>query len=118
MPGMRASDGAPPIGDYGLIGNCRSAALISRDGSIDWLCWPRFDSPSLFAGLLDPARGGRFVIRPTVPFRTERRYLPDTNILETTFLTADGACVLRDLMPVAGTLGPTDGPVPEHELLR
>ena len=115
---MRDADRARAIGDYGLIGNCRSAALVSQDGSIDWLCWPRYDSPSIFAALLDPARGGRFVIQPTTPFRSERRYIPDTTILETTFHTADGACVLRDLMPIADSFGPADGPVPEHELLR
>jgi len=112
------ADSVRPIGDYGLIGNCRSASLVSRDGSIDWLCWPRFDSPSLFAALLDPARGGHFAIRPTAPFRSERRYIPDTAILETTFHTADGTCVVRDLMPVADAYGSGGGIVPEHELLR
>src|SRR5918992_5904023 len=91
----------PPIEDYALIGDCRSAALVSRDGSLDWLCWPRFDSPSLFAALLDAERGGRFRLRPTGAFRTERRYLPGTNVLETAFTGSDGAVALRDLMPVA-----------------
>src|SRR3712207_9071189 len=70
----------PPIGDYAAIGDCRSAALISRDGSLDWLCWPRFDSPSLFAALLDSDKGGRFAIRPVGSFSSERRYVGDTNI--------------------------------------
>ena len=115
---MTGADPIPSIGDYGLIGNCRSAALVSRDGSIDWLCWPRYDSPSIFAALVDADHGGRFVIRPTVPFRSEHRYVPDTNVLETTFHTAGGACVVRDLMPISDDLDAVGGPVPEHELLR
>jgi GH15 family glucan-1,4-alpha-glucosidase len=91
----------PPISDYALIGDCRSGALVSRDGSLDWLCWPRFDSPALFAALLDAEHGGRFRIRPTGAFRTERRYLPETNVLHTVFRTSTGTCALRDLMPVA-----------------
>jgi GH15 family glucan-1,4-alpha-glucosidase len=112
------SDGYPPIGDYALIGDCRSAALVSRDGSIDWLCFPRFDSASIFGALLDARRGGRFRIRPTGAFRTERRYLPDTNVLETTFHTPTGAVALRDLMPVASEAEKRAALTPEHEVLR
>lgn len=107
-----------PIGDYAVIGDCRSAALVSRDGSLDWLCWPRFDSPSVFAALLDANRGGRFRIRPTGAFRTERRYLPGTNVLETVFLTPTGRAALRDLMPVASEEAKRSALVPEHEVLR
>ena len=108
----------PPIGDYALIGDCRSGALVGRDGSLDWLCWPRFDSPSIFAALLDTERGGRFQIRPAGPFRTERRYLPDSNVLETVFHTPGGAVALRDLMPVSTEEEKQVALLPEHEILR
>ncbi|MGI8485215.1 MAG: glycoside hydrolase family 15 protein [Thermomicrobiales bacterium] len=107
-----------PIADYALIGDCRGAALVSRDGSLDWLCWPRFDSPSLFAALLDAEHGGRFRIRPTSEFRAERRYLPDTNVLETVFHCPDGIVALRDLMPVTTEAAKRDALVAEHEVLR
>jgi alpha,alpha-trehalase len=88
-----------PIGDYALLSDCRSAALISRDGSVDWLCFPRFDSPSVFCRLLDPA-GGRFAIRPAGEFQTSRRYVDQTMVLETTFTTAGGTAVLTDALAV------------------
>ena len=90
----------PAIADYAIIGCTRSAALISRAGSIDWLCWPRFDSPSLFARMLDYDRGGYFAIRPAGQFKATRRYLPRTNVLETPFECASGSAKLIDLMPV------------------
>jgi GH15 family glucan-1,4-alpha-glucosidase len=107
-----------PIGDYALIGDCRGAGLVSRDGSLDWLCFPRFDSPSIFGALLDADAGGRWRIRPNGPFRAERRYLPDTNILETTFRTAAGAIALRDLMPVASEDEKRRTLSPDHQVLR
>lgn len=107
-----------PIADYGLIGDCRAAGLVSRDGSLDWLCFPRFDSPSIFGALLDAGSGGRFRIRPAGEFQTVRRYLPDTNILETTFKTSHGKVVLRDLMPVASEEEKRQKLMPEHEVLR
>ena len=122
--GTRAANeaGAPPayrpIADYALIGDCRSAALVSRAGSIDWLCWPRFDSPSVFAALLDSRRGGRFQIAPAGPFAATRRYVGDTAVLETTFETGTGVARLTDLMPVASEAEKTRDLSPDHELLR
>jgi GH15 family glucan-1,4-alpha-glucosidase len=118
MSAVQGPDTYPPIGDYALIGNGRSAALVSRDGSLDWLCWPRFDSASIFAALLDSERGGRFRVRPTGTFRSKRRYLPDTNVLETIFHTASGTVALRDLMPVASEEDKRAALTPEHEVLR
>jgi GH15 family glucan-1,4-alpha-glucosidase len=105
------------IQDYAIIGDCRSAALISRDGSIDWLCWPRFDSASIFGALLDP-RGGRWRIAPVAPFETDRRYVDETNILETRFRTDTGSLLLTDLMPVASEEDKKHLLLPEHEILR
>jgi len=90
----------PAIGDYAVIGDCRTAALVSRDGSIDWLCLPHFSGASVFAALLDQKRGGRFSIRPTAPFRSTRRYSGASGILETTFETMSGSARLLDLMPL------------------
>ena len=118
MAVVQRPDAYPPIGDYALIGDGRSAALVSRDGSLDWLCWPRFDSPSIFAALLDTERGGRFLVRPTGTFRSERRYLPDTNVLETIFHTSTGTVALRDLMPVASEEDKRASLSSDHEVLR
>ncbi|MEF8795864.1 MAG: glycoside hydrolase family 15 protein [Salinivenus sp.] len=107
-----------PIEDYALIGDCASAALVGRNGSIDWLCWPRFDSPSIFARLLDAGDGGHFQVRPVADFSVERRYLPDTNVLETTFTTERGVLRLTDLMPVAERAAYRRELWPEHEILR
>jgi GH15 family glucan-1,4-alpha-glucosidase len=94
-------DDYPTIGDYGIIGDGRTLALIARDGSIDWLCFPNFDSPSIFGALVDRRRGGRFWVGvPDPQVRIERRYLPGTAVLETTFHTQDGVLRLTDLTPV------------------
>lgn len=88
-----------PIGDYGLISDCHSAALVSRSGSVDWLCWPRFDRPSIFARLLDDD-GGHFSIRPSSDARSSRRYVEDTMVLETTFESSAGTVVLTDALAI------------------
>jgi len=105
------------IDDYALIGDGRSAALVSRRGSIDWLCWPRFDSPPLFARLLDPDGGG-WQLAPPASSRISRRYVEATNVLQTVFDTAGGTLVLTDLMPVASEEDTRRLLMPEHELVR
>lgn len=112
---MRAT---PKIQDYGLIGDGRSAALVSRDGSIDWLCWPRFDSPSMFGRLLDRHVGGSWRIAPVETARIERRYLDRTNVLQTRFRTSTGTIVLTDFMIAASEEQKARLLWPEHELLR
>jgi GH15 family glucan-1,4-alpha-glucosidase len=102
-----------PISDYGVIGDMHSAALVGVDGSIDWLCFPRFDSPSVFAAILDDQRGGEFAIRPVGQYRSTQAYRPETNILLTTFHTDGGEATLTDFMPLAEDV--TDS---EHEVIR
>jgi len=115
-PRVSASPPAqPPIDDYGFIGDCRTGALVSRSGSIDWLCLPNFDSPSIFARLLDPVAGGCFSIRPRDPFTSQRRYLDATCILETTFEARSGQVRVLDLMPIPDD---TRGLNPMREILR
>jgi GH15 family glucan-1,4-alpha-glucosidase len=113
---MKRQADPPEIGDYGIIGDCRTAALVSRTGSIDWYCLPRFDSPAVFGALLDPEQGGRFRVRPTSRFSAARRYLWDTNVLETTFRTDGGVLRVTDAMTIADPA--TRGLTPEHEILR
>ena len=91
------------IEDYALIGDCETAALVGRDGSIDWLCWPRFDSGACFAALLGGPEHGRWLVAPRDPVAaTSRRYRPGTLVLETDFETAEGAVTLIDFMPLRG----------------
>lgn len=91
-----------PIGNYGIIGNMHTVALVGLDGSIDWMCFPHFDSPSVFAALLDDAKGGRFRIGPAHPEGVSQRqlYWPDSNVLVTRFLSPDGLGEITDFMPV------------------
>jgi GH15 family glucan-1,4-alpha-glucosidase len=107
-----------PIADYAIVGDGRSAALISRAGSLDWLCWPRFDSLSIFAAILDDEHGGRFSIAPDGPSRSTRTYLGETNVLETRFLTPSGELALTDFMPVQSRIDSARGVHPGHELVR
>jgi len=105
-----------PIENYGIIGNMRTVALVGIDGSIDWYCYPHFDSPSLFGAVLDDARGGRFSIRPACDdFRRKQFYWPGTNILVTRFLSADGIAEIEDFIPVGL---PKDSPWYHHLFRR
>jgi len=107
-----------PIGDYAIIGDCRSAALVSRDGSIDWLCLPRFDSPSVFAAILDPGRGGHFRVSVRGEAAIARRYIGDSAVLETTCRTDTGVARVIDAMPVADEAEKRQSLWPDHEVLR
>ena len=92
-----------PIQDHGIIGDMNTAALVAMDGSIDWLCLPRFDSPSVFAAILDDQKGGMFRIAPVIQSHVRRQfYWPDTNVLVTGFLTPGGTAELTDFMPMSG----------------
>ncbi len=95
--------GYEPIENYGVIGNMRTAALVGKHGSIDWYCFPYFDSPSIFAAILDDERGGRFEIAPVGDgAATKQLYWPETNVLITRFLSPDGVGEIEDFMPVGG----------------
>ena len=107
-----------PIADYGMLSDCHSAALVSRTGSIDWLCFPRFDAPSIFGRLLDD-KAGHWSIHPSGEFRANRRYIEQTLILETTFTTSSGKGVLLDAMAVGkNERGHQLGAEAPHALLR
>ncbi len=96
---MPTSNRSKPIEDYAMIGDGGTAALIARDGSVDWLCWPRFDSDACFAALLGDDSHGVWRIAPTSEAMITRRYLPDTLILETEFETDTGRLRITDFMP-------------------
>lgn len=95
----------PPIKDFGLIGDLHTAALVSKNGSIDWCCWPDFDSPAVFCKLLDAERGGSFATNPLNNFVSSQRYLDGTNVLQTVFETNSGKIRLSDFMPVGRLAG-------------
>ena len=102
--------GYKPIGDYGIIGDMHTAALVGIDGSIDWLCLPDFDSPSVFAAILDDKKGGRFKICSAGKGVSKQFYHPETNVLSTTFSSAEGVTLVCDFMPV--------GPEEDHSVKR
>ncbi|HEX5177146.1 MAG TPA: trehalase-like domain-containing protein, partial [Chthoniobacteraceae bacterium] len=105
-------DAPQPIENHAIIGDLNTVALVALDGSIDFMCFPRFDSPSVFAALLDVERGGHFSISPQLDHaRRKQLYLPDSNILLTRFLSADGVAEISDFMPV-------ENPGRSHNLVR
>jgi GH15 family glucan-1,4-alpha-glucosidase len=116
----RSNDsGYQPIEHYGIIGNMRTAALVGMNGSIDWLCLPNFDSPSVFAAILDAQKGGRFRIAPLgEDFRNKQFYWPDTNVLVTRFLHADGIGEIEDYMPVGAVKESADQLVRRVRVVR
>jgi GH15 family glucan-1,4-alpha-glucosidase len=104
----------PNIGDHGLIGDLQTGALVTNDGTVDWFCCGRFDSPSVFASLLDADKGGHFRIAPDRDDYVSRQlYLPETAILITRFMTPDGVGEVHDFMPVI-----TGRPTDQHRLVR
>ena len=105
----------PPIADHGLIGDLQTAALVATDGTVDWFCCPRFDSPSVFASLLDRERGGRFTLAPVgTGHVTKQMYLPDTGVLVTRHLSPAGVAEVVDFMPIENPGTETD----HHRLVR
>lgn len=104
------------LGHYGIIGNLDTCALIGRDGSIDWCCFPHIESPSIFADILDIDKGGHFAVRPSGSFDSEQQYIGKTNVLKTTFHTSSGTAIMLDFMPLRET--GEAGVYEEHAIYR
>jgi len=115
-PRSSTSSSYKPISDYAAIGDLRSLALVSRDGSIDWCCFPHFGAGSVFAAMLDSRKGGRFCVSPFGSSRCEQMYVDSTNVLQTSFTSSSGRLTITDLMPLRGDLK-LDDDAP-HQILR
>ena len=115
---MTDQDTYLPIADYGAIGNLKTVALVGLNGSIDWCCFPEIDNPAVFCSLLDHAKGGRFQVAPARPLGSTQRYLPFTNIIETTFDAEGGRLVMTDFMPLHGALAPGEDHQAPPEIQR
>src|SRR4051812_5981317 len=113
----RVRSGYTPIADYAAIGNCKTLALVSRSGSIDWMCLPHFSGPSLFAALLDTDQGGCLSVSPHNALHSEQRYIDSTNVLETTFRCGGGVLRVTDFMTILPN-GVSNAFNAEHELVR
>ena len=98
----------PPIADHGLIGDLQTAALVATNGTIDWFCCPRFDSPSVFASLLDHEKGGKFELHAVDDCVTKQMYQPDTAVVITRFLSPQGVAEVMDFMPIENPTAVTD----------
>src|SRR5918994_2155515 len=107
-----AGVGYLPIEDHGVIGNLYTAALVGTDGTIDWLCLPAFDSPSVFCSILDDEKGGQFALRPVEYTHSHQLYLPDTNVLLTRYFAPEGLAETLDFMPIVAHPGE------RHRLVR
>jgi GH15 family glucan-1,4-alpha-glucosidase len=115
MQGENRPKRYPPIEEHGVIGDLHTVALVATDGTIDWYCCPSFDSPSVFASILDADKGGRYRIAPAhAGARTKQLYFPDTNVLITRSLDPDGVCEVQDFMPIERTSGERH----RHRLIR
>src|SRR5262245_35950512 len=105
----------PPIADYAAIGDGRTVALVSRAGAIDWLCLPHFSAPCVFGAMLDRANGGVFAITPELAHTSTRRYVGESNVLETTYSTTTGIVRVTDFMPMPASARRLE---PMREVLR
>ena len=115
---LPSADGYKPISGYGIIGNTRTVALVGYDGSIDWCCMPRINSPSIFAAILDHKKGGKWAIQPAGPAASTQGYLEETNILRTEFTEGASRVVLTDFMPCSVTTGAWSTPPEIHRVVH